>query len=87
MTNGDCIRSMSNEELAEILKMECPPRLTEGSHWGHWCACDDDPELSCAELNAAVFGGRGPGWYWAPVVEDATSPVEPLNCWRAGNHG
>lgn len=25
MTNGDCIRSMSNEELAEILKMECPP--------------------------------------------------------------
>lgn len=27
MTNGDCIRSMSNEELAEILKMECPPRV------------------------------------------------------------
>lgn len=24
-TNGDRIRSMSNEELAEILKRECPP--------------------------------------------------------------
>lgn len=39
-----------------------------GSHWDHWCACDDDPERSCAELDMAVFGGRGPSWYWAPTM-------------------
>lgn len=36
-------------------------RLAEGSHWDHWCACDDDPERSCAELDMAVFGGRKRG--------------------------
>ena len=46
-------------------------RLAEGSHWDHWCACDDDPERSCAELDMAVFGGRGPRWYWAPTTDYA----------------
>lgn len=37
MTNGDCIRSMSNEELAEILKMECPPRVKVGHSCPYSC--------------------------------------------------
>lgn len=58
-------------------------RLAEGSHWDHWCACDDDPERSCAELDMAVFGGRGPRWYWAPTTDyapasdESPKPVEP----------
>lgn len=53
-------------------------RLAEGSHWVHWCACDDDPERSCAELDMAVFGCTHPGWHWSLVEEeDATSPVDP----------
>lgn len=53
-------------------------RLAEGSHWDHWCACDDDPERSCAELDMAVFGCAYSGWHWSLVEEeDATSPVEP----------
>lgn len=57
-------------------------RLAEGSHWDHWCACDDDPERSCAELDMAVFGGRGPRWYWAPTTDyapasdESSKPVE-----------
>lgn len=57
-------------------------RLAEGSHWDHWCACDDDPERSCAELDMAVFGGRGPIWYWAPTTDyapasdESSKPVE-----------
>ena len=57
-------------------------RLAEGSHWDHWCACDDDPERSCAELDMAVFGGRGPSWYWAPTTDyapasdESSKPVE-----------
>lgn len=51
-------------------------RLAEGSHWDHWCACDDDPERSCAELDMAVFGGRGPRWYWAPTTDYAPAPDE-----------
>lgn len=57
-------------------------RLAEGSHWAHWCACDDDPERSCAELDMAVFGGRGPIWYWAPTTDyapasdESSKPVE-----------
>lgn len=60
-------------------------RLAEGSHWDHWCACDDDPERSCAELDMAVFGGRGPRWYWAPTTDyapasdESPKPVESLN--------
>lgn len=58
-------------------------RLAEGSHWDHWCACDDDPERSCAELDMAVFGDRGPRWYWAPTTDyapasdESPKPVEP----------
>lgn len=52
-------------------------RLAEGSHWDHWCACDDDPERSCAELDMAVFGDRGPRWYWALVEEEAPVTIEP----------
>lgn len=58
-------------------------RLAEGSHWDHWYACDDDPERSCAELDMAVFGGRGPRWYWAPTTDyapasdESSKPVEP----------
>nr|DAU43683.1 MAG TPA: hypothetical protein [Caudoviricetes sp.] len=58
-------------------------RLAEGSHWDHWCACDDDPERSCAELDMAVFGGLGPRWYWAPTTDyapasdESPKPVEP----------
>lgn len=51
-------------------------RLTEGSHWDHWCACDDDPERSCAELDMAVFGDRGPRWYWAPTTDYAPASAE-----------
>lgn len=57
-------------------------QLTEGSHWDHWCACDDDPERSCAELGMAVFGDRGPRWYWAPTTDyapasdESSKPVE-----------
>lgn len=57
-------------------------RLAEGSHWDHWCACDDDPERSCAELDMAVFGGRGPRWHWAPATDyapasdESSKPVE-----------
>lgn len=57
-------------------------RLAEGSHWNHWCACDDDPKRSCAELDMAVFGGRGPSWYWAPTTDyapasdESSKPVE-----------
>lgn len=58
-------------------------RLAEGSHWDHWCACDDDPERSCAELDMDVFGDRGPRWYWAPTTDyapasdESSKPVEP----------
>lgn len=58
-------------------------RLAEGSHWDHWCACDDDPERSCAKLDMAVFGDRGPRWYWAPTTDyapasdESPKPVEP----------
>lgn len=59
-------------------------RLAEGSHWDHWCACDDDdPERSCAELDMDVFGDRGPRWYWAPTTDyapasdESPKPVEP----------
>lgn len=52
-------------------------RLAEGSHWDHRCACDDDNSLSCGALDAAVFGGSGLRWYWAPVAEDAPAPVDP----------
>lgn len=57
-------------------------RLAEGSHWDHWCACDDDPERSCAELDMAVFGGCGPRWCWAPTTDyapasdESSKPVE-----------
>lgn len=57
-------------------------RLAEGSHWDHWCACDDDPERSCAELDMDVFGDRGPSWYWAPTTDyapasdESSKPVE-----------
>ena len=60
-------------------------RLAEGSHWDHSCACDDDPERSCAELDMAVFGGRGTRWYWAPTTDyapasdESPKPVESLN--------
>lgn len=52
-------------------------RLTQGSHWDHQCACDDDNSLSCGALDTIVFGGALLGWYWSPVEEDATSPVDP----------
>ena len=67
-------------------------RLAEGSHWDHWCACDDDPKLSCGALDEAVFGGRGIRWYWAPTTDYAPAldessksseppkPVEPVKC-------
>lgn len=57
-------------------------RLAEGSHWDHWCACDDAPERSCAELDMAVFGVRGPRLYWAPTTDyapasdESSKPVE-----------
>lgn len=57
-------------------------RLAEGSHWDHWCACDDSPERSCAELDMAVFGGRCTRWYWAPTTDcapasdESSKPVE-----------
>lgn len=60
-------------------------RLAEGSHWDHWCACDDDPERSCAELDMAVFGGRGTRWHWAPTTDyapasdESPKPIESLN--------
>lgn len=52
-------------------------RLTQESHWDHQCACDDDNSLSCGALDTIVFGGALLGWYWSPVEEDATSPVDP----------
>lgn len=52
-------------------------RLTQGSHWDHQCACDDDNSLSCVTLDTVVFGGALLRWYWAPVEEDAPAPVEP----------
>lgn len=52
-------------------------RLTQGSHWDHQCACDGDNSLSCGALDTIVFGGALLGWYWSPVEEDATSPVDP----------
>lgn len=58
-------------------------RLAEGSHWDHWCACDDDNSLSYGALDMAVFGGRGPRWYWAPTTDyapasdESPKPVEP----------
>lgn len=52
-------------------------RLTQGSHWDHQCACDDDNSLSCGALDTVVFGGALLGWYWAPVEEDAPAPVDP----------
>lgn len=52
-------------------------RLTQGSHWDHQCACDDDNSLSCGALDTIVFGYAYSGWYWSPVEEDATSPVDP----------
>lgn len=52
-------------------------RLTKGSHWKHQCACDDGNSLSCGALDTIVFGGALLGWYWSPVEEDATSPVDP----------
>lgn len=52
-------------------------RLTQGSHWDHQCACDDDNSLSCGALDTivfggALFGGALLGWYWSPVEEDAS---------------
>ena len=57
-------------------------RLADGSHWDHWCACDDDNSLSCGALDAAVFGGSGLRWYWAPTTDyapasdESSKPVE-----------
>lgn len=63
-------------------------RLMKDDYTDHPCVCDVSVSLHCTDLDKAVFGDVVPAeWYWAPVVEDATSPVEPLNCWRAGNHG
>lgn len=50
-------------------------RLAEGSHWDHWCACDDDNSLSCGALDTIVFGCAYSGWHWSLVEEDV--PVEP----------
>lgn len=53
-------------------------RLTQGNHWGHRCACDTDPSLSCSALDSASFRSVLLGWYWTPVEEeDAPAPVAP----------
>lgn len=50
-------------------------RLTQGSHWKHQCACDDDNSLSCGALDTIVFGCAYSGWHWSLVEEDVL--VEP----------
>lgn len=52
-------------------------QLKYGEPSSFGCACNAGM-YGCGCLNEEVFGDDYlPGWYWAPVEEDAPAPVEP----------
>ena len=54
-------------------------QLKYGEPSSFGCACNAGM-YGCGCLNEEVFGDvYSPGWYWAPVEEDAPAPVEPPN--------